>query len=298
VSAVCAVITAGTLVTLLSETALNSDANHPDGLTTLTLILATISFFVQIFVFLFQTHSSSVALTRSQDLAGQTSDVLTKIEANSEATTKVLFTQFDRLLDYVVGAGNTSQIGPTPGSAGADDPELEPPLIEEDGPDDDPDKPATRADLDRLTREMSLRLGTNRPSFSVGSRLAAAARIPTEKDRAAVEFLRSFPSREEAADAVAQLTTLSPLAIALLTRLATREIERGTRISMRPYTQLTTTVGTDELVARGYIKYDDPNRPGRMTTAGRAVARVLPIGKSGDMPSWWGEVIAPLSRPS
>src|SRR4051794_31499206 len=97
------VITLGLLIALLSQTALWNQSDHggakPDGLTTLALVLAIISFFIQIAFFVIQTRSASQDLARNHQLASETSAVLTKIEAESVATQEVLFSQFNRLLD-------------------------------------------------------------------------------------------------------------------------------------------------------------------------------------------------------
>jgi hypothetical protein len=53
--------------------------------------LAILAFFIQIFVFVFQTHASDSAVRRSEQLNSQTHAVLGKIEADSSATKRSLF---------------------------------------------------------------------------------------------------------------------------------------------------------------------------------------------------------------
>ncbi len=79
------------------------DSGQDDPLTALALLLAILAFVVQIFVYAFQTGQSNAATRRREELNTETRGALNEIRANSAATQKVLFSQFDRLLDYVVG---------------------------------------------------------------------------------------------------------------------------------------------------------------------------------------------------
>jgi hypothetical protein len=295
VAGACLLLTIGVVIALLSQTALWDRGAHdgakPDGLTTLALVLAVISFFIQIAVFVLQTRTASEQVAQSHQLASETSAVLTKIEATSQATQEVLFSQFDRLLDYVVAAPAS------PGSA-AQPPEE---LVEgdqivgqvTDEPDSKPDAPVTRGDIERLVTELG-----NRPRPAFSAREAASS-----PDSDLQSYLKTFPTRSEAEDAVALISQLSPLAVTFLTRVASGEADKGERVRIAQPSRQTDAgrSATQELESRGLITFSDPTLEGsgRLTEKGRSTARVLPIGKQGDRPDWWSDVLTPLAqRPS
>jgi hypothetical protein len=89
----------------------NPSGSHPDALTTLALVLAILAFLTQLFVYVFQSEESRRAVERADELNVKTQSALDKIETNSSATQQVLFSQFDRLLDFVVGAPQVSDKG-------------------------------------------------------------------------------------------------------------------------------------------------------------------------------------------
>jgi hypothetical protein len=274
------VISVGLLAALLAQDGLFSDSSdHPDGLTTLALVLAVLAFLVQIFVFVFQTWAGSGAVQRSEELNAGTRQVLSKIEANSAATQRVLFAQFDRLLDYVVDG---SVDGPVDGETG--DRVDEPDFVTAD------DSPVTVGQMTRLLNDLPR--SRERPSFEAPLSSGSA------EDRNVLSYLREWPTKDEAQEAVAELTRFPPLALTALTRLGTVEIRErrdGLRVGLALAERREPPVAMRYLIDRGLVR-----RSGEviaLTDGGRALARVLPIGKPANtMPDWYDEVLAPLMK--
>jgi uncharacterized membrane protein len=254
-----------------------SDSSNPDGLTTLALILAILAFVVQIVVFLFQTHASQGAERRSRDLNAETREVLTKIEASSSATEAVLISHFERLLDFVVGGpGKTAGEGDDVDAA-----ELE--SLEDD------EKPATAGEVRRLMLEAS-RL-RERPTFP-----PARTGPSSRENQRELEYLREWPSRDEAEKVVAEISKLPPLAVAALTRAGVLEIRQ--RLEGRAV-GLNRSAGRppfiDALVGEGLL-WNDGGKTA-LTDRGRQLARILPIKPSSGRPEWFDEVITPIASP-
>jgi hypothetical protein len=256
---------------------------HPDGLTTLALVLAILAFLVQILIYVFQTNAARASVQRSEELNADTRMALGKIQADSAATQKVLFAQFDRLLDYVVGA-------PDEQSEDAETTALDEVLDgegDEDGADAD-HGPVTAAEVQRIVHE-AVR-SRDRPSFAAG----ALKGPPSKEDLRAVQYLQAWPSRKEVDSAVEELKGLSPLALAVLTRFATTEIRQrleGKRVGLvRGKAEPEATQG---LIEAGLVRVDG-NRV-VLTDRGRDLARALPIGKGHvDRPDWYDEAVRPL----
>lgn len=277
------VVTLGLVGALLAQDGLFSqDAGlpgHPDGLTTLALVLAILAFLVQIFVFVFQTNSSAAVVQRSEQLNSETRNVLSKIEANSAATQAVLFSQFDRLLDYVVGPS---------GDAETDTNAVEEMLSVDGGTEGEDQEPATVADVQRIVSEFAR--PKDRPSFATALPRARSS----EEDLRVVRYLQSWPSKEEAETAVTELEKLSPLALATLTRFGTLEIDqrlKGERIGL--VRGKTMPEAVEWMIETGLLRQD--GNLVMLTDRGRELARSLPIGKAMEgRPDWYDEVQASL----
>lgn len=259
--------------------------DHPDGLTTLALVLAILAFLVQIFVFVFQTNASAASLQRSEELNTDTQALLSRIQANSNATQRVLFSQFDRLLDYVVdprSKGSDRNPGPPIGEVLAG---------ERAEPDDLDQGPATVADVQRIVSEFQR--PADRPSFAVPADGGAS-----DEDLRIVDYLQSWPSESQAEAAVTELASLSPFSLAVLTRMGMTEIVQrleGERVGL--WKGKNAPEAVREMTMMGLLREDD----GWMTLTdhGRELLRVLPIGKPGDdRPSWYDEVLGPLTTAS
>jgi hypothetical protein len=268
------VVVACLLAALLSQAWLferhSSAATHPEPLTTLALVLAILAFLVQLFVFAFQTKESSRAVQRSEELQSQTSVVLKKIEANSEATKAVLFSQFDRLLEYIVGPRRAAP--------------AEPVTIDAEDNSDDLDAPAlTASQVRQMISDAMTR--AERPAF-----FSAQPPIDTELQRR-LTILNSWPTRKEAEEAVALLRTLSPLALATLASYARAELELAKR-GESPKVGARSAMNS-ELLDAGLIRIGESPV---LTDRGRAHARILPIGFIAERsrPDWAEEVRAPL----
>lgn len=271
---------------LLAQGGLFSDdpglPEHPDGLTTLALVLAILAFLVQLFIYVFQTNATRASVQRSEELNAETRLALSKIEADSAATQKVLFSQFDRLLDYLVGA-------PREQADETESAELEQALDGEvdDGAGGD-HEPVTAAEVQRIVGD-ALR-SRDRPSFGVG----AVKSGPSDEDMRIIEYLQAWPSREEVDTAVAKLQSLPPLALAVLTRFATTEVRQrleGKRTGL--VRGKAEPEATQRLIDEGLVRVDG-NRV-TLTDKGRGLARALPIGKGhDDRPGWYDEAVAPL----
>jgi hypothetical protein len=280
------VVVLGLIAALLAQAGVfagDGPTEHPDPLTTLTLVLAILAFLIQIFVFVFQTNANSRATQRSKELNSNSHVVLDKIEANSAATQKVLFSQFDRLLDYIVGA-----------ASGVAEVAVE--QADEIGEEED-ESPVTTADVSRMIADATTRLAP-RPIFPAGQ---AGVDIAGDARRM-YDVLKGYPSRAAFEQAVATLESLSPLAIASLTRLASATLDQirggGTPrgLGIRKAGMSPTVI---ELVDAGLFERRG-NRVG-LTDLGAQVASILPIGKSAGvpLPDWAEEARAPLlQRPS
>ncbi len=277
----CVVITLGLAAALLAQAGLWSSGSHsrPEPLTTLALVLAILAFLIQIFVFVFQSHANNQTVRRSDELNAKTQEALSKIEANSAATQRVLFAQFDRLLDYVVA--------PRPKvSASQEDVPTTDDDIEDGVSGNGEEEPLTLADIKQAFSDAIA--PSTRPVFSVPER-----REPSPNDRAVVQFLRDWPSHAEAEAIVEELSKLSPLAIAWLTKAATHE--KIMRREGRPFAlngRGAPSPHVSSLIDAGLITLD--NKQYTLTDKGRNLARMLPIGKSPMRPSWLDEVQAPL----
>jgi hypothetical protein len=274
------VVIMGLVAVLLAQAGLwdaDSSSDHPDPLTTLALLLAILAFLVQIFVFVFQTRASNQDVVRSEELNASTKVALEKIEANSAATQKVLFSQFERLLDYVVGQTQVS-----PAASLSSDLDRE----EDEASDrDDGGEAVSVGEVQQLVEEAVARAG-QRPSF------LSDAGSPSNEDKAIRRYLLSYPSRDEAEKAISVLRKLSPIAIAALTRYAMIEIQqrnRGgdvglVRASERP-------PSTAELVEHGLVKEVGDRMV--LTEKGRSIARLVSV-KQGSRPDWAEKVMQPL----
>ncbi len=248
------------------------DSGQDDPLTALALLLAILAFVVQIFVYAFQTGQSNAATRRGEELNTETRGALNEIRANSAATQKVLFSQFDRLLDYVVGPEAAAR-----GDEAAqevDEPESAP---EEEGP-------ATASEIRRL---LETRLG--RPTFS--------ARVgQSEEDSRILEALMTPLDRTESADVVARLQMLSPLAIAKFMRLLFNERtarRHGSTPGFKAADGDHVALSSKELINEGLAEF--VNGRVRLTGLGRRVAQLFAQPKD-EQPDWWEEVTAPLRR--
>jgi hypothetical protein len=265
---------------LFDRSATKSD--HPNGLTTLALVLAVMAFFIQIFVFMFQIIVGSRSEVRGEQLHSKTQQVLDKIAANSDATQKVLFSQFDRLLDYVVGSPPEHTDIPVEASESE----------EEDGDATPETEPITRAQVDSLIRDAVAQLSL-RPTFS-----AERQGDPDPENKQILEFLISWPDRREAPAAVKKLRALSPLALSALTSYASFEILQ--RQQRRPI-GITSKKGknlwlpADELLQNGLLHRNSPTSYG-LTEEGRALSRFLPTPKKSPRPDWINEALEPLTK--
>lgn len=273
-SVVIAVSLVGAVVAQVSF----SDTSPADPLTTLTLVLAVLAFLVQIFVFVFQSNSSNGAVIRSEELNAQTRGVLSKIEATSSATQKVLFSQFDRLLDYVVDGKPSSP--PRPQTRDVES--------FEEGSEED-EVPLTRSDIANFVSD-AVAHATQRPTFS------EEASAPSPENLQVLQYLKSWPEQSEAEAAVRVVGDLSPLALALYVRFGTAEVSQrseGRPVGLgRPTKALLPAI--DELLERSLIRRFGKDQF-RMTDEGRAHWRILPFFKEGVEPDWLQLVVKPLS---
>jgi len=288
----CVVVLLGLVAALLAQAGLwsSSSAPHPEPLTTLALVLAILAFLVQLFVFVFQNNASSRAIQRSEELNSKTHSVLDKIEANSAATQQVLFAQFDRLLNYIVGPQVPGVRAQSDTEAADDENEA---ADDSDGHTDDQEQPLTlTAASFRAIMEETMAQNT-RPTFST------VRPEPSKDDLRIVEFLSSWPDRQEAEEIVNGLAKLSPLALVSLTRLAGAEITRRSQ-GQRPGLHITQSAPDPmgrELVAARLVRPLD----GRMllTDEGQRLARMLPTGRGKSAPVWLEDVVQPLlNRPA
>lgn len=276
---VAALALVGALVAQVSLTA--DDASPSDPLTTVALVLAVLAFLVQLFVYAFQTRAATHSAERAEELTTKTQALLDEIRATSETTKQVLFSQFDRLLDYVVKGGI-----PTPEDA--DTEELD------DG--NDPtvvDGDHTLPELvEQTVRRVMLDSQARAPRMFSGQ----AAATSSEADEHELTFLRSWPSQEEARAAVAKMAVLSPMALMRLKRFVDREIDqrkRGRRVGLIPAQDF--PGASQELIEAGFVRRDADRNV--LTSAGRDAGRLIMSGrKDSAPPPWMREVMAPLTR--
>lgn len=264
---VATVVALALVVVLLVQSDLGSDQSpgKKDPLTTLALVLAVMAFLVQIFVYVFQSNASSRAIERAEELNVETQGLLNEIRTNSQATQRVLFSQFDRLLDYVVQ-------GTPPANGEAEDQVTG--SSETTMPDEGTDPSA------RQPRFFS--------AYTTGG--------PSEEDRRVLAYLRSWPTEEEARKAVGILERISPLAQMRFKRFVDRELAqrfRGERVGLAPATIF--SHANEELIEAGLLREDDDRQI--LTDSGRDAGRLVgAIVKATPAPPWLETVMAPLIR--
>jgi hypothetical protein len=256
--------------------------DHPDGLTTLVLVLAILAFFIQIFVFIFQTQAGHSSVLRSEELNAQTNELLVKIETSNALTEKNLISQFNRLLDYVVDDSRGQVVTPT-----AVDPE-----DENDGEARDDKRTVSSSEVRQMIAEAN-RL-RERPQFE-----ESAGSTPSEEDERVLKQMLKWPSRDEAEAAVKVLAGMPSMSVAVLSRIASMEIQKR-RQGKAVGSKIPPTRGigpaTQRLIDLGLLAVADDAVV--LTDAGRVTARMLPIGKSGGKrPEWWDEIAKPISNP-
>jgi hypothetical protein len=259
--------------------------NHPDGLTTLALVLAILAFFIQIFVFIFQTQTGHSSVLRSEELNAQTNELLVKIEASNAITQKNLISQFNRLLDYVVDDSKGQAVAPMPT-------DLEGENEEDGGGDDDDDETVSLSEVRQMIAEAN-RL-RERPQFeeSIGP-------APSEEDRRILKQMLKWPTRDEAEAAVETLAQMPSLSVTVLARIAMLEVRnrrQGKTVASRIDPARGIGPAARRLVDLGLLRAEGDSVV--LTDAGRLIARVLPIGKPvRKRPDWWDEVLKPISDP-
>jgi hypothetical protein len=298
ISVACLVVAVALLGALVAQTSLwhSSRGAKIDPLTTLALVLAILAFLVQIFVYIFQTNASNSALLRSEEVNADTRRLLTQIQASSQATQRVLFTQFDRLLDYVVGGS----VKPPPPRAPSEDGSMQDDGAEDADEDDGPELGSrsatlTREDLDAALEQWVRTIAPPRPTFEPTP--VRRNTSPSAEDRQLIAYLRGWPSREEAMESVGTLEALSPLAVAGLKRVVDRELAQrhnGEKVGLRLRAD-DVPREVEELERAGLVTRVDGSV--RLTDHGRRVARVIVTGKPRPQPPWADAVLLPLLQP-
>ncbi len=289
VIATAVIIGLGLLAALLAQAGLFSAnpgaPHHPEGLTTLALVLAILAFLVQILVFVFQTQTAGNSERRAEKVNSQTLAALDKVESSNRTTQTVLLSQFERLLDFVVDGRRgfstpvrAIDVDDDSTGGGSGQQELD-------------DEPLTRADLQEALKEAGQ--PPDRPTFQVPPRPE-----PSPEDQRVLGYLRSWPDRDEAERMVAEILTLPPLPLAMLTRFGVWEAyQRRTGILAGLTGEGDPPPAVRDLIDRGLVILDK-NRA-FLSEHGRSVVRMLPLPKVPKMePAWLDEVRAPLmSRP-
>jgi hypothetical protein len=278
------VVITGLVVGLLAQDGLFSPdpglPAHPDGLTTLALVLAVLAFLVQIFVFVVQTNAANSAERRSEHLNIETQGVLGKIEADSTATKEVLISQFNRLLDYVVDGR-----GPRAAPESVGEPKPDPDTVPPGDVKVEVDQPVTARQLERILGKALA--PPERPTFEVDPPTG-----PSPEDEAIIEYLQEWPGEEEMKDSAKKLSELPSYGVALLTRYGIIEIKQrleGVRVGLVNATPPPAI--TSLLIAKGLFKAHDDGLVA-LTEQGRELARSLPIGKETvEVPVWLDEVV-------
>jgi hypothetical protein len=288
-------LTLAAIVALLAQDGLFDKQSHvrPDGLTTLALLLAILAFVVQIGVFAFQTVSNTRAVQRTEELNHQASLTLGKIEVTSDATQQFLVSQFNKLLDYVVGPQPTAASAPQHddplGEDGSVVGEAEDEEVDREADRREEDQPATASDVRAIVGEV-LASRTARPVFDLPH-----PKVNPVSD-SVIRELTSWPNRKEAEQSVAVLKSLSTLGVVNLFLHKLREVDArtegrpvGLRTPANPLPQ------SQELIDAGLTEREGPIV--RLTERGRRVARTLPGYRASEKkPSWYTEVLAPLSK--
>lgn len=277
------VISVGLAGALVAQTSLaeGADSTQADGLTTLALVLAVLAFLVQIFVYVFQTNASNAAVQRSDALTRRTQALLDEIRATSRSTERVLAAQFDRLLDYVVADRR-------PGVREATD------QAADDSSSDEPQEPP--ATSDPQSQAMSEWLyAAPRPRFFGDP---PPGRSASQEDQRVAAYLRAWPDRDEAAELIPRLRSLSPLALTKLKRYVDTEIRQrreGRPVGLTKADDGSISASSAQLIDAGLVR--DAGDRFTLTDQGRQVARLIATPKGGPTPDWFDEVAASLLQP-
>jgi len=278
------------------------DAEQDDPLATLALVLAILAFVVQIMVYVFQTNASNAALRRAEQVNIETQGFLREIRVSSRKTLEAQDKQFERLLGFVMELVTDRQTTtPEPDSTSdADKPEPDTESESNSGS-SDPAGSTVRGSgplSEAVRRQSATTLEEFRRRF-VEPPSPSRARSASEEDRRIGEYLRSYPSRDEAAEAVGVLRRLSSLATIALKRLGDVEANQrrtGRAVGLAEHIDLP---GKTELIERGLAQQplNDDTRIA-LTDAGRRLARIV-VTRPSDVvkPEWWDEALRPLMSP-
>jgi hypothetical protein len=177
------VASVATVVAVVSVAALAVVASlkNADLLATVALTLALLSFVLQILIFIVQTSATNSQLVQSQHIYGETSALLSRIQAQVEGARSTVDRMSDRLLEAALGKATAE----TEGSPAVD--------------------PAAFARRVREIIEPELQSETVAAAGDWTGRYP-----PPQPDRAIVRYMEQWPSEEEAEEVAEELRKLTP----------------------------------------------------------------------------------------
>lgn len=216
--------------------------SNTDTLAAVALVLAIVSFVIQIVATILGHAAARGADAEARRLNFETDKVLEEVKSNAAANQSILARQFDTLLDALIKRG--------PGVSG---------MEEEAGSEEE----TKRADLPAPIDFRNFTAGLS------GTPSAGDIRIAKE--------MRSFPSEEEAAPLVHKFIALPPVAIATLDRYARNEVSSrntGTEPGLRAVDSPANERARSILVDSGLLKKLGDGRYA-LTEEGRQVARFV-----------------------
>lgn len=282
---------------LIAQTSIEPgpDTGKADPLATLALVLAILAFLVQIVTYAIQARNTHEALRRGDEVNAGTKNILTQIRTTADQTQKTQTAQLDRLIDYFLERDVPAAVD----RPDVIDPE---PAEHDDGAGEIDEELLSRKDATELVEDAIARyeLGRRRASADA-ARSAIHKDRPSPEDREIIDYMKSFPDREEAARSVEILNRLPRVAVMKLAMLAERELAllgRGqrSRSFFRADSPVRVALESEGLIRstripdRGTASYVV-----HLTDRGREVARLVTMKHfEHPYPDWWDEAMAAL----
>lgn len=273
----------------LTTLAVVASVEGAQALSTIALVLAILAFVMQILLFVFHSQAAHEQRVRSEQLNAQTRALLAEVQATAQATQAMVSQQFNQLLQaFVSGATTTAE------QTKFDPATFEHRLLSNIRSAILPQSPSSGRDLRPPTRPRGEADDRRRESSSSSPREAspeAIARLRARRGR--LNKLQSFPTENEAREAIEILGKLSPQQRFRLQQLGNDEVdskESGT------YVGLERVASDDELERAGLVTEarvstgDGRQLVMRLTDHGIDAARLFTA--LGDVPAWARSVLS------
>ena len=255
-SLVLACASLGTLVVVVA-------IKNVDLLSVVALALAIIAFSAQLIISLIQAQAAGQQLAAAERLNAETSGILKQMSAQYAALLATQSGQFDKVLDAALSPGVVREAVQAATA-------------------DDSDSPFGNASIDADVLALALREAATR---GMSDSTGGANFNPSQ---AFVDEMRSWPSEDEAREAILVVKALTALEAGLLMRRALTSFFRA-RDGLAPDV-LSRPGGlgpvNQRLVDKGLVEYGGEPFRRRLTPLGRLAARILNVGGNPNPPDW------------